>query len=375
MSYKVLVYGMSNNPGGIESVIMNYFKHIDRNIIHFDFIAESPEKIAYEDQIISLGSKVFHISKRRKNPIKYYKDMFELFRGKHKEYDCLWYNVNSLQNIYAVKLAKKFGIKKIIVHSHNSNNMYSGALGVIKKQIHDHHKMKIEKYVTDFWACSMDAAKWLFPVQVMDKVKIVKNAINVENTKFDVKKRKQFRKKYGIEENIIIGNVGRLHFQKNQDFLIRLLKLIRQNHANVKLLFIGQGPDEKKLKENVNRLGLRENIIFCGVQKDMQACYSAMDIFAFPSIFEGISIALLEAQANGLPIVASTEVNPKEIRVNDNVKFDTLKNLKVWEEDINKLIAHCQRVDAVTVKHNFKISGYDIVQASRDVSDLFMNEN
>lgn len=373
--YKILVYGMSTNPGGIESVIINYFRHIDNTKIHFDFIAETPEKIANEEEIINKGSRVYHIARRRTNPVKYYLDMKTLFRNKANRYDCFWYNVNSLENIYAVKMAKKYGIKKIIVHSHNSKNMFKNIGGIIKYRIHIFHKNNIFKYATDYWACSYEAGKWLFPQRVLDKLVIIKNAINVKGTAYSAEKRREFREKYNIKSNFVLGNVGRLHFQKNQIFLLNILKKIRKDIPNVKLVLVGDGPDKELLQKKVKEFNLERNIVFCGIQRDMQACYSGFDLFLFPSLFEGISIALLEAQANGLPIIASKNVNPKEIAINGNIIFKDLYSVNDWVNSIKKIYNTHTRLEIDEINNNFVNSGYAINIAAKELSDKFLENN
>lgn len=219
---KVLIFGMTENPGGVETFLMNYYRRLNSKRIHFDFLGATNEKIAFEDEI-SKNSIVYHISKRREHPIKYFKEVHSFFKNHAKEYDCIWVNLNTLINMDYLKLAKKYGIKKIIIHSHSSQNMDSKP----KKIIHNFNKKRLTKYSTDYWACSELAAKWFFPQRIQSKVKIIKNAIDIDEFKFDQQKRDSLRKKYNLENNFVIGNVGRLHFEKNQEFAIKILKYLR----------------------------------------------------------------------------------------------------------------------------------------------------
>lgn len=221
--YRVLVFGMTENPGGVESFLMNNYRKIDNNKIHLDFLANTKNKIAFEDELVSHGSKVYHISPRRKSPINFYRELNHFFSRLADEYDCIWVNLNTLVNIDYLKYAKKYGIKRRIVHAHNSRNMDEGLKGKLTYQFHEYHKNRIASYATDFWACSLDAAKWFYPKEVLSKVKVVKNAIEIKRFKFDAQKRRELRKSLNLDNKFVIGNVGRLHFQKNQEFIIDII--------------------------------------------------------------------------------------------------------------------------------------------------------
>lgn len=370
--YKVLVFGMTDNYGGVERVIINYYHQFDNNKIHFDFICNTPHKMAFEDQLKKQGSKVFHLIERRKNPFKYNIQMENIFSNYGKDYDCFWCNLNNLVNVVGLKLAKKYGIPKIVVHSHNSKIMEEGFKGKIKLLIHKYNKKKICRYSTDYWACSSVAAEWLFPKKCLNKVYIVKNAIDLKRCEFSIRKRNEVRKSYGLTNSYVIGNVGRLHFQKNQEFMLHLLKEILPIIPNAKLVFVGDGPDKEKLLKEVDLLGLKNKVLFTGVQKDISSWYSAFDLFLFPSRFEGLSVAMLEAQSNGLPIIASNNVSPNEIKINSNVEFLPLDcERNKWIREI-KLREKDSRVDIREIKKNFIKHGYDIKSAGIMLEKKFL---
>ena len=371
--YKVLVFGMTENPGGVESFLMNNYRNINSHKIHFDFLCNTINKIAFEDEILKNNSRIFNIYPRRKDPFRFRKELNDFFRKHANEYNCIWINLNTLVNIDYLKVAKKYGIKRIIVHSHNSRNMDTGFKGYITQKLHNLHKRQLQKYATDYWACSSFAAKWFYTNDLLKKVKIIKNAIDVNNFSFNEKKRQSLRQKLHLENNLVIGNVGRLHFQKNQMFILDVLSYLVKLNPKVKLVLVGQGPDKEKLENSVNELNLQKYIIFAGVQDDIQEWLSTFDLFIFPSLFEGLGIAGLEAEANGLSIYASDKVIPQELKINSNFKFlDLGKGPQFWAHQIEK--SNFERENQETIEKNFQNSGYSIESSVQKLEKYFLKE-
>ena len=251
---RILVFGMTENPGGVESFLVNYYRHIDRNKIQWDFLCNSHNPVAYEDELISLGGRCFHISARSADRQKYRQELDSVFKEHAKEWSAIWVNVCSLANIDYLKVAKEYGIEKRIIHSHNSQNMDNWLRGLL----HKWNKRQIGKIATDFWACSEDAAKWFYSGETLKKAVVIHNAIDVERMRFDEEKRKAIRTKYGWKDKYIIGNVGRLHFQKNQSFALDIFVEYLKKNKNVLLVLVGQGEDERMLKEKVDKLGIAD---------------------------------------------------------------------------------------------------------------------
>ena len=328
---KVLVFGMNENPGGVEKFLMSYFDSIDKKEIQFDFLCNTLNEIAYEKEIVRSGSKVYHIPPRSKGLYNYYQSLNKFFKEHFSEYDTIWVNVNSLANIDYLIMAKKFKIKRRIIHSHNAQNMDT----FLRCLLHKINRSRISKFATDFWACSEKAAQWFYNKNILDKSFIIPNAIDVNGISFDKTKRSMVRKELNWDDNFIIGNVGRLHFQKNQDFIIDVFNNLLNRMPNARLVLVGQGPDQTKLKEKVVHLGIQEKVYFAGVKNDIQAWLSSFDMFFFPSKFEGLSIALLEAEANGLICLSSEEIYIPEISVTDNCHFISLNEpISKWVDEI-----------------------------------------
>lgn len=354
---KILVFGMTENPGGVESVIMNYYRNIDRNKFQFDFLCNSLQPVAFEDELINLGSQMIHFPARSKNYFQYKKCLNAFFKNHASEYSAIWVNVCSLANIDYLILAKKYGIEKRIIHCHNSQNMDNKLRGIL----HSYFKKKLDQYATDFWSCSKDASAWFYDRKLNNRIVIINNAIDVDSMKFDTIRRDDLRQKLKWNNNYIIGNIGRLHFQKNQKFAINIFSELLKKMPDARMVFIGQGEDEKDLKSQVKLLHLEDKVLFAGKQSNIRDWLSAMDLFLFPSVFEGLPLAALEAEANGLPVIASNKVIPQELKINSNFIFFDLELLPAdWAEQIAEMRTRTCRETYQIIKENFKAHGYEI---------------
>lgn len=352
---KVLVFGITDNPGGVESVIMNYYRRIDREKINFDFLCNTG-KVAYEDEIKSLGGKIYRVTARSKDLRKYRAGMDDFFKKHAKEYSAIWVNVCSLANIDYLIYAKKYGIPKRIIHCHNSRNMDSFARGLM----HKFNRRRIEKYATDFWSCSKSAAPWFYSQKIIngDKFMVLYNSIDVDKFKFNSRIRKAYRNKLGLEDKIVFSVVGRLHFQKNQAFAIDIFNEVLKKHKNAVLLLIGDGEDKKKLKEQVKDLHIEKYVKFMGVRDDVEKLMQAADILLMPSIFEGLSLVAVEAQVADLVSVVSTGITDETIIVPDDVSRIDLNDKAKWLSTIEKIITgKKQRED---ISKTIKNTKYDI---------------
>lgn len=354
---RILVFGMTENPGGVESVIMNYYRNIDRTKMQFDFLCNSYEKIAYEDEILKLGGKTIHFPARSKDYFGYKRKLESFFKEHAKEYAAIWVNVCSLANIDYLKLAKKYGIKKRIIHSHNSQNMD----GKLRGYLHQRNKKHIDTYATDFWACSEDAAKWFYDEPVLKKCVLIHNAIDVDKMKFDPAARQKIRSQLGWEDCYILGNIGRLHFQKNQSFILDVFAELLQSKQEARLVLVGQGEDEGMLKEKISELRITDKVYMAGMQSNPSEWLSAFDLFLFPSKFEGLGLAAMEAQANGLPVLLSEGVIPAEVKLNQNVVFlDLRAGSTAWKDTIIAMMEREEREPPEQIKKNFVDAGYYI---------------
>lgn len=370
--YKVLVIGMSQNYGGIENVIFNYYNNFDRTKIQFDFCKSCKQKIAYEDTLKKWGSNIFYIPSKSTNLYKYKKYVNRFFKKFSNKYDCIWVNRNDLVNIDYLKLAKKYGIPRRIIHSHNVQFLEKSR---VKSIVHKLNSKLVSKYATDFWACSSDASKWFYSSKIRSEVVIVKNAINVSKFRYNGILRTKLKRKLGLEDKYVVGNVGRLGYQKNQIFLIKVFAKFLKLNPSAILVLIGQGDQERSLKALVKNLGLEKKVLFLGMKTNVQDLYNLFDIFVFPSRFEGLGIAGIEAQANGLTCFASENRIPNEIKINPNFHFISLdKSELFWAKMMNKHINE-MRINSKVIKNNFELAGYSLNTASKYLQNLFLGKN
>ncbi len=283
--------------------------------------------------------------------------------------------MNNLVNIDYLKLAKKYGIKRIIIHAHNTRLMETGIKGKIREGIHQYNKKQLLRYATDFWACSQDAANWFYDKKILSKVCIIKNALKEDKYSYKESNRTKLRKKYGLENKTIIGNIGRLNYQKNQSFLLDIFAQYLLLDENAKLLLIGKGEEERALKEKVKKLDIASNVIFLGMKENVIPWYSVFDIFVFPSHFEGLGLVLLEAQANGVPVLATKDTIPTDVKVNENLEFISLsKSAKYWAEKIKKNLDNDARIKSKeAIVTNFQKANYDIDLEAERVEKLFLS--
>jgi glycosyltransferase involved in cell wall biosynthesis len=235
-----------------------------------------------------------------------------------------------LSDILILQFAKKQNVAKRIIHSHNSRNMSTLINGVL----HTINKKRIEKYATDFWACSQMAAEYFYPHAVLssDRFKIIHNAIEAERFSFNQASRNTKRKELAIDDALVLGHIGRFTSQKNHEFLLKIFSEIHIRVPNSVLLLIGDGPLYGSIKNYVHILGLADYVHFLGIREDIPELLHAMDFYIFPSIYEGLPIVLIEAQAASLYSVTSTAVS-SETAITDMISFVDLKNThKQWAE-------------------------------------------
>lgn len=316
--------------GGVESVIMNYYRHLDHSKVQFDFICdEDSTRIPY-DEIKKLGGRVFLVPKYQNLP-KYLKALEKLF--KENQYRIVHSNINTL-SVFPLYAAKKAGVPIRISHSHSTSNPKEWKRNLIKNILRPFSK----RYATDYFACSELAGRYLFGNKSFDqgKVKIIHNAIDIDKFKFDEVARKKLRKEFGIKDStIVVGHVGRFAQQKNHTFLVDVFKGYHKKNPDSKLLLVGSGPLEDEIKKKVERLDLKDSVLFLGQRDDINKLYSVMDVFCLPSLYEGLPVVGVEAQAAGLPTIFSNRIS-KEVIVSSYAKIVSIQDTGLYIEKINK---------------------------------------
>ncbi|MGM9970049.1 MAG: glycosyltransferase family 1 protein, partial [Anaeroplasma sp.] len=338
------VIGMAIN-GGTEALWMNYYRKIDKTKVQFDFLVESESKIINKEEIESMGGHVVIIPPYS-NPFKYMKALKKIFN--ENQYDIVHSNMSTL-SVFTLRAAKKAGIKVRIAHSHSTSNKKEWKKNLVKNLLRPFSKV----YSTHYFTCSELAGRYLFGNKTYDKglVKIINNAIDLKKFSFNEENRNEIRTKLGVTDDIfVIGHIGRFQRQKNHRYLIDIYNCYVKNNPNSRLLLVGNGPLLDEITSYVKELKIDDKVIFYGITTEIFKVYSAMDAFVLPSLYEGLPVVGIEAQANGLPCYFSDTITI-EVKINDNVLFESIKNdPSMWANEIVKK-------ERLT---NFKNSIYDI---------------
>ena len=343
--------------GGVESLLMNIYRKIDRNLIQFDFLLRSDKNGPIVDEIKNLGGRVFYTSEYPRHFLKNFKEL-NLFFKEHREYNIIHVHANSLMYVKPLTIAKQLGIPCRIIHSH-STAVASGL--PLLNQIHRVNKARIKKMATHYFACSNAAGEWMFGD---NQFEIINNGIDLSKMCFDPATRERIRAKYHLENTFVIGNVGRFSHPKNHRFIIRLFAEYSVAHPNARLMFVGEGELFDEVKALAKDLGVFEKVIFTGAVNDVANYLSAMDVFLFPSIYEGFGMALIEAQASGLPCVASNAV-PRVAFLNDNCCSISLDaSMDDWIKAIDE--------NKVRVKPSDQLQKYDINRVSQTLEMFYL---
>lgn len=315
--------------GGAESLLMNVYRKIDRDKVQFDFLIRSDKNGPIVDEILSLGGRVFCIAEYPRHFFRNGKEL-KAFLKEHREYSIIHVHANALIYIKPLVLAKRFAIPCRIIHSHS----ITAARGIpFLKQIHSFNRERIKSLATHRFACSEAAGKWMFGSGLY---KIVNNGIDLETIQFCVTGRERIRKQYQLENSFVIGNVGRFSHPKNHPFMIRLFAAYAASHPDARLLLVGEGELFDEIQALAKQLKVYEKITFTGAVSNVADYLSAMDVFLFPSLYEGLGMALVEAQAAGLPCIVSNTV-PNSAILNDNCRCVSLNApMETWIDALNE---------------------------------------
>lgn len=342
--------------GGVESFIMNYYRNIDRNKIQFDFIIDSDSKVVPRKEIENLGGRIIEIPPYQK-VFSYIKELKKVF--KDNNYKIVHSHLNTL-SVFPLYCAYSAKVPVRIAHSHSTTNKKEWKKNIIKNILKPFSKV----FATDYFSCSEHAARWLFGNKTFEqgKVSIIHNAIDVDKFRYNEEIRNKIRKELQIENKFVLGHVGRFVQQKNHDFLIDIFSEVYKENKNAVLLLIGDGPLEEKIKEKVNKLNLKDSVYFLGIKENVNEIMQAMDVFVFPSLYEGLGIVLVEAQCSGLPCVVSEEV-PKEALILDNIASINLNNVMEWKKCVLNLNGEREKkLPEEMKKYNIAYSQKDLQQ-------------
>lgn len=351
--------------GGVEAVVINYYMHIDRTKIQFDFICdEDSTNIPYEE-IEQLGGKVILIPPYQR-AFKYHKELKRVL--KEGNYKIIHSHISTM-SVFSLFAAKCAGVPVRIAHSHSTTNKKEKKKNLMKQVLRPFSKV----FATDYMCCSELAGRWLFGDKEYDKgdVYLLNNAIDLDKFKYNEALRKKKRKELGIKDDtLVIGHIGRFVAQKNHDYLIDIFNEIHKKNNNSILLLAGQGPLMEDIKNKVKELNLEDSVKFLGQRNDANELYQAFDVFLLPSLYEGLPVVGVEAQAAGLLCYLSDDMT-KETKVLDITKFMSLNNTpEEWADNILDDVKKYKRID---VSKEMTAKNFNIKEEVKRLEKYYLN--
>jgi glycosyltransferase involved in cell wall biosynthesis len=313
--------------GGIQKTLVDIYRYADKNKIQFDFLVEGEKEGIYEKEVLSLGGRIYRVTPRRKSVIKHRKDLYRFFR-EHKEYSIVHVHVSSLSNIQVLIVATKNNIRTRIIHGRNS----AGPAGILHYCLHYINRLRFNQYVTHRFAVSDLAGQWVFGKNA--EYKVLRNTLDCERYRYNPKTRQRIRDEMGLSDKFVIGHIGRFHRQKNHIFLLQVFAEVYKADRDARLLLLGDGELREVIIGEAEKLGINEAILMLGVRFDVPDLLQAMDMFLFPSLFEGFGNVLAEAQAAGLRCIAS-DVMPKLTKITDLINYISLDEPPArWAQEV-----------------------------------------
>ena len=334
---KILQIVGSMHPGGIENFVMNLYEHIDRESFPFDFIVHKQQEGDYTERIEELGGHIYLLPRLTRHPIRNLRGIYRLVKQNH--YDIvIRHTPNAL--VAPQLLAARLAGAHTICHAHSETDN--------QKVLHMLGKVLMKLAAQRRIACSVNAGKWMFG---KSSYEIVHNAVDISAFQYSTEKEEMIREEFNLGQRHIYGHVGNFVWSKNHLLMLNIFKEIKKSDRDAVLFFVGQGTMQKEIEEEISKLGLRDSVILTGVRKDVSVLMSAFNMLLFPSVYEGLPLTLIEAQAAGLPCLISDSITPDVIVTNGLVKRYSLRqSAEAWAAQavcmVNRNIGNsrqCQR--------------------------------
>lgn len=325
--------------GGVEAVVMNYYRHIDRSKIQFDFIVDNDSSCPQEEEIKSLGGRVIRIAPYQ-SIFANMKDLKRLFI--QNKYSIVHAELTTM-SVFSLEVAKKCGVPVRICHGHNTACKSETKKNLLKYMLRPFSKV----FATHYFACSDYAGKWLYGQNIdkSDRYKIIPNAIDTDRFKYNEQVRREVRKELDVDDKFVVGHIGRFAYQKNHDFLIDIFNEVHKKKSDAVLLLVGEGSLLDEVKQKVHHLDLDDAVRFLGIRSDVYRLYQAFDVFCLPSRYEGLPVVGVEAQISGLPCVFSSAMT-EETKFTDCLTFvDLAQGAEKWAEIIFQCAATDRNVE------------------------------
>ena len=367
---RVLQVGMTRNWGGLETYLIQQFRHLDPARVHYDFVNITGEyDICFQQEILAAGREVYSVCSRHHDPARHYAQWYRLLQHHAGEYGAVVLNANSLEYVYPLVIAKRFGIPRRVIHSHNAG--YDHPIGRARRALIAMNRRLLRASATDYLACSTEAGQWMFGAGT--SYRVVHNAIDMAAYRPDPVRRAAMRQELGLGDALVLGHVGRFSYQKNHDYLLDIFAAVQRERPDAILLLIGGSVEDTSFldaaHEKAERLGLAGRVRFLGLRDDVPALMQAMDAFLLPSHFEGLPLVGIEAQAAGLPCFVSDVVS-RELAITDLMHFLPLGDASAWTAPILAAAGRPRRDTAAELRR----AGYDIEAETRKMEEFFCSK-
>lgn len=361
---KVLQVFTILNRGGAETNIMNYYRNIDRSSIQFDFLVHREEPGAYEKEIMELGGKIYRLPPVHPLHLQKYKAAVNEFFDRHPYYQII-HGQNSELGVFIYEEARRRGIAVIIAHAHNAPRWRVYDLKFIFREL---WKYRMRKSVNSFFTCGEDAAQWLFGKKRARNAFLMTNAVDTGTFRFSAEVRSEVRKRLGREDTKNIIHVGRFNRQKNHGFLLHIFAALIQKDAAYHLFLVGEGELQQEIEDQIHQLNLQAYVTLMGLRTDVDELLQGMDVFLFPSLFEGLPVSLVEAQTSGMHCVISDGIPKEAVLVPKNVTVISLREkAEVWADRILVLDLSGRK----DVSDIIMAKGYDIKDNTKKLGDKY----
>ena len=342
--------------GGVNMVIMNWYRNINRNKVQFDFLyCKGAIKETFNQEIEQMGGHCYELPSP-KNPFKFLKAVYKFFKNHH--YKTIHSHITNL-NIFFFPFAKMFGTKNIIQHSHGTK-WSDKKLNGLRNYLMLHAVWPLISYKI---ACSSAAGKAYFGKDFI----VANNGIDINRFIYNSAVRKTKRKELGLENNFIVGNIGRFNLQKNHEFLIRIFEEVAQKDETAVLVLVGSGPLQEKIKTLVAEKNLQDRVLFLGVRKDVVELYQSFDVLCMPSFYEGLPVVGVEAQGSGLPCVFADTITKEVLLLPDSKMLSLKDSPQEWA----KVILSLKDIERHRGKDYLKQKGFDIKDVSKQMEDFY----
>lgn len=358
------------NRGGAETMVMNYYRTIDKNKIQFDFMVHRQERGAYDDEIEAMGGRIFRMCPIYPQNLFRYQQMLKKFFDNHPEYQILHSHMSEL-GYFAFKEAIKHNVPVRICHAHSSPNFkiesFKEKLKVLPREILARGMRKLS---TDFFVCSKIAGDWLFGKKNENKFIMMNNAVNASSFAYDKKTADKIKSEMKWKNKIVVGHVGRLIIPKNHTFLIDIFQQFHVKHPQSILVLVGDGDQRENICNKIKKLNLEDSIILLGFRSDTANLYKAFDIFVFPSLYEGLPVSLVEAQSAGLSCIVSDTIST-QAQILSNYSILSLKDSpEIWVNEMEKHL-HDKRENTIV---NIKKAKFDIYSNVEWLTNFYLNK-